>query len=33
MVTGYSPRRHRQGVDVMLLKKENNYDVNHLRTI
>jgi hypothetical protein len=33
MITGYSPRRHRQGVDVMLLKKENNYEVERLRTI
>lgn len=32
-ITGYSPRRHRQGVDVMLLKKENVYDVERLRTI
>jgi Reverse transcriptase (RNA-dependent DNA polymerase). len=33
MITGYSPRRHRQGTDVMLLKKEHDYDVERLRTI
>jgi hypothetical protein len=33
MLTGYSPIRHRRGVDVMLLKKEQNYDVDNLRTI
>lgn len=33
MVTGYSPQRHRKGVDVMLLKKENNVNVDNLRTI
>jgi Reverse transcriptase (RNA-dependent DNA polymerase). len=33
MVTGYAPRRHRQGIDVMLLKKENTYEVDRLRTI
>jgi Reverse transcriptase (RNA-dependent DNA polymerase). len=33
VVTGYAPRRHRQGIDVMLLKKENTYDVDRLRTI
>jgi Reverse transcriptase (RNA-dependent DNA polymerase). len=33
MTTGYSPSRHRKGIDVMLLKKENNYHVDHLRTI
>jgi Reverse transcriptase (RNA-dependent DNA polymerase). len=33
MVTGYAPRRHRQGIDVMLLKKENIYEVDRLRTI
>jgi hypothetical protein len=33
MVTGYSPRRHRQGIDVMLLKKENTYEVDPLCTI
>jgi len=33
LLTGYSPRRHREGVDVMLLKKEKNYNVNNLRTI
>jgi Endonuclease/Exonuclease/phosphatase family./Reverse transcriptase (RNA-dependent DNA polymerase). len=33
MITGYSPIRHRQGTDVMLLKKENSYDVDRLRTI
>jgi hypothetical protein len=33
MVTGYSPQRHRMGVDVMLLKKENNVHVDNLRTI
>ena len=33
MTTGYSPRRHRRGIDVMLLKKENNHQVDHLRTI
>jgi Endonuclease/Exonuclease/phosphatase family. len=31
--TGYSPRRHRKGIDVMLLKKENNFHIDHLRTI
>jgi hypothetical protein len=30
MVTGYSPQRHRLGVDVMLLKKENNINVDNL---
>jgi hypothetical protein len=30
MITGYSPHRHRTGVDVMLLKKENNYHVDSL---
>jgi exonuclease III len=33
MLTGYSPRRHREGIDVMLLKKEKNYNVDSLRTI
>jgi exonuclease III len=33
MQTGYSPNRHRMGIDVMLLKKENNYHVDSLRTI
>jgi Reverse transcriptase (RNA-dependent DNA polymerase). len=33
MLTGYSPVRHRRGVDVMLLKKENVYDIDKLRTI
>jgi hypothetical protein len=33
MVTGYSPSRHREGVDVMLLKKENDTNVDRLRTI
>jgi hypothetical protein len=33
MVTGYSPRRHREGINVMLLKKEKNYNVDNLRTI
>jgi hypothetical protein len=33
MTTGYSPSRHRKGIDVMLLKKENNYHVDHLRMI
>jgi hypothetical protein len=33
MLTGYSPRRHREGIDVMLLKKEQNYHVDKLRTI
>jgi Reverse transcriptase (RNA-dependent DNA polymerase). len=33
MITGYSPRRHSEGVDVMLLKKENNTNVDKLRTI
>jgi Reverse transcriptase (RNA-dependent DNA polymerase). len=33
MLTGYSPKRHRRGIDVMLLKKENVYDVDKLRTI
>jgi hypothetical protein len=33
MITGYSPERHRKGIDVMLLKKENNFHVDSLRTI
>jgi hypothetical protein len=33
MITGYSPTHHHQGIDVMLLKKENNYHVDLLRTI
>ena len=33
MMTGYSPNRHRQGMDVMLLKKENSYNVDRLHTI
>lgn len=33
LITGYSPRRHREGADVMLLKKEKNYNVDNLRTI
>jgi hypothetical protein len=33
MITGYSPSRHREGVDVMLLKKENDTNVDRLRTI
>jgi len=31
--TGYTPRRHREGLDVMLLKKAQNYNVDSLRTI
>jgi hypothetical protein len=33
ILTGYSPRRHREGIDVMLLKKEQNYNVDNLSTI
>jgi hypothetical protein len=33
MITGYAPKRHRQGIDVMLLKKENVNDVDKLRTV
>lgn len=33
MRTGYVPLRHRQGTDVMLLKKEQVYEVDKLRTI
>jgi hypothetical protein len=33
MLTGYSPQRHRVGIDVMLLKKENDTNVDKLRTI
>lgn len=33
MTTGYSPHRHRKGIDVMLLKKENNFHIDHLCTI
>lgn len=33
MITGYSPQRHKKGTDVMLLKKENVFDVERLRTI
>jgi hypothetical protein len=33
MMTGYSPKRHREGMDVMLLKKENSHNVDNLRTI
>jgi hypothetical protein len=33
MFTGFSPHRHRVGVDVMLLKKENDTNVDKLRTI
>jgi hypothetical protein len=33
MITGYSPKRHKKGTDVMLLKKENVFDVERLRTI
>jgi hypothetical protein len=33
MLTGYVPIRHRRGIDVMLLKKAQVYDVTKLRTI
>ena len=33
MVTGYSPKRHRQGTDCMILKKANSFDISLLRTI
>jgi hypothetical protein len=33
MITGYSPNRHREGIDVMLLKKEYDTNVERLRTI
>ena len=33
MLTGYSPARHRQGTDCMILKKANSYDISLLRTI
>lgn len=33
LLTGYSPRRHRNVVDVMLLKKEQNSHMDSLRTI
>jgi hypothetical protein len=33
MLTGYVPMRHRKGIDVMLLKKAQVYDVTKLRTI
>ena len=33
MLTGYSPKRWRQGTDVMLLKKPGNFHVEKLRTI
>jgi hypothetical protein len=33
MITGYSPKRHHQGADIMLLKKENSYEVDRLHTI
>ena len=30
---GYSPRRHRKGTDLVLLKKVNDYHIEKLRTI
>ena len=33
MLTGYPPKRWRQGTDVMLLKKPEVYHVEKLRTI